>query len=694
MSDFVADLSEQQRRVVQHDHGPLLVMAGPGSGKTRVITGRIAYRVMHRAAPPDRILAITFTNRAADEMQHRLRDLLGDDARVPIGTFHWMCSALLRRYGRRLGFARDFRLLSPAEARNVLRAVTPSGGSAAAFSRAVSAIKNGASAVDTSRLLGVPREELLRVRDAYDRLLRSSIALDLDDLLVQTASLLRSQPDVWESARARFDEILIDEFQDTNPVQIEIVQLLAPRSRSVIAVGDDDQAIYEWRQAGGGAQLFAHAFPDAETVVLGDSYRHSKRILRVASTLIENNTRRTSKVLHTQRAAGQRPVSFVARDELEEAEWIAERIEEAAREGIRLAEIGVLYRVHAQSRAIEDALVRHNLPYRIMAGRRFYELPEIQRVLAYLRLALDSDDDQATAVLAHGVRGVGTTRLEHLQEFARHEKVHLLDALEQSDSVPGIPTRVRHGLQMAASRARRVAEARALALSVVAGRAIEAVRADLETSASDMEAVGENLDELSTVVREFEVQRGTLRGLIDRLTVQWDAQGGSQGVSLLSLHAAKGLEFSVVFLPGLEEGLLPHRRSLDREEDIESERRLAYVGVTRARDRLFLSHAHIRLLGGQALVGGASRFLREMGPANMTIELSERSAAHPRLPSVRAGERVEHSRWGEGTVLSSEGHGRDTLTTIAFDSVGRQRLQLCHAPLRRLSSVPNEKHVG
>lgn len=694
MADILSGLNESQRRAVLHERGPLLVLAGPGSGKTTVITRHLAHRLTMRGADPRRLLAITFTNRAAGEMRRRVADLLGHEVAMPIGTFHAMCSSLLRRHSRELGFRQEFHLLTPVEARASLREVLPPGIQPVEAARAIGALKNGASPADAARITSIPVERLLAWREAYDTRLRALTALDLDDLLSRTAELLRERQDIREQSRAQLDVILVDEFQDTNPVQTEIVRLLAPSGETVVAVGDDDQAIYSWRQAGGGADLFRHAFPMARTELLRESYRHTKRILRAASALIDPHGERPEMALKTARPAGDLPVSFSAADELEEAAWVSERIEQAIRTGTAPSEIAVLYRVNAQSRAIEDALVRHDIPYRVVAGGRFYERSEVQRVLAYLRLALDATDNAGAALLASGTPGVGPARVAHLERSATDLGVPLLDLMGRDHQPAAIPRPVQMRLRQAVERAGAVRAVRHAALTTVASAAIEAALADLESHVADVEVLRENLEELRTVTAEFAALRGTLRGLVDRLTVHTPGESARGEVSLLTLHAAKGLEFATVFVIGVEEGLLPHRRSLERGEAIAEERRLLYVGMTRARDRLYLSHAQFRLLGGHAVGGTVSRFLRELSGRHLRLEVSARVARRPRLSSVAVGEPVRHSRWGAGTVLSVEGQGRDTLVTVDFGEIGRQRVQLCHAPLTRGAGREDESRGG
>lgn len=689
MDELLADLNQEQRAAVLHDAGPLLVLAGPGSGKTRVVTRRLAYRIS-QGADPTRQMAVTFTNRAAAEMKTRIRDLVGHGAGVPIGTFHWICNALLRRYIHYLGYPARFRVLSPAESRALSRQALDQlsfGGSLrpADLATAISAMKNGASASELAERHGIELGTLAGARRRYDAALRKAGAVDLDDLLALAVELLTENPAVRARCQFAHDEILVDEYQDVNPVQHELVRLLRPPTNSVVAVGDEDQAIYGWRQADLQSILrFPQDFPGARTVKLEESYRCTKRILRSAGSLVEHNRSRIGKRVRTRNQAGDSPVCFVAGDEIEEAEWIAAEIERLTSTGtVKLESCAVLYRINAQSRAIEDAFVRRGLAYHVYSGRRYYDLPEVRRVSAYLRLMLDPEDHDAAESLLGGVPGIGAARLAALRESAAREGTTLLEAIGNVDCVPRLPSAARRRLQELSARFAALRPLRQASLRKALDAAIDAVKAESETS-PERDVIAENLDELRTVIQEFAGGRATARDFVDRLAVGSEARQKPDGAHLMTLHSAKGLEFDAVFIAGLEEGLLPHRRALGSQEAIEEERRLCYVGMTRARSHLSVSYAHARLLGGQAMIGHSSRFIDESGRENLTVLTSHRAPHRPRLHAVRAGERVRHPRWREGTVMAVEGTGRDTLVTIRFDGVGRQRLQLCHAPLVRL----------
>ncbi|MBV9279003.1 MAG: UvrD-helicase domain-containing protein, partial [Chloroflexi bacterium] len=490
---------------------------------------------------------------------------------------------------------------------------------------------------------------------------------------------------------------VVDEYQDVNPVQHELLAQLRPGVRTLAAVGDEDQAIYGWRHADvQGILRFHRTFPGAETIKLEETYRSSKHILRAARALVRHNEDRIDKRLRTAMPAGERPTCYGAADEVDEADWIAGEIGRlAAREGRPLSDFAVLYRVNAQSRAIEDALVRAGLPYAIHGGSRFYERREVGHALAYLRLALDAADDDATLYLLRDIPGVGPRRVETFRRLARPGDAPLADVLAGGRAAEVAPGRVGEDVRRTALNIQAIRGSRHLSLAEVTGRAVRLTLADWEArGAADPAGVEENLHELRSLAEEFSLRRGSLRTFLDRLILRGEDVPDRPGVTCMSLHAAKGTEYHVVFLAGLEEGLLPHRRSLDARETIEEERRLCYVGMTRARERLLLSYAHFRLLGGQALVGRRSRFLGEIGTNNLIQRASRRLAATPRLPSVLPGQRVVHVRWREGTVVEVEGSGRETMVTIDFDEVGQRRLQLCYAPLTAPATRRRETRVG
>jgi len=690
MLDLLADLNSEQRHVVTYSGGPLLVLAGPGSGKTRVVTRRIAYRVAQGGLAPRRIAAITFTNRAALEMKERLRELLGDEEQPVVGTFHWLCNVLLRRCADRIGWRRDFRLLTPRESRQSLRRVAElshvSGRQMTEYATVISGEKNGADLRTLAQERALDPAVVQRIATLYAAHLKRLNALDLDDLLVFAVRALQSDQRARDACRTRFQELIVDEYQDTNPRQQQLLELLCPHSESIVAVGDEDQAIYGWRQAGtGGVEAFQRMFPACETVTLGLSYRHSKLILRSAAALIARNQARTPKTLRTDNPAGAKPMCLVADDEQEEAEWVAEEIERLVTvEHVPHGEITVLYRVNVQARALEDAFVRRGVPYRVRSGSGFYQRAEIRRVAAYLRLALDKGDQEAAAYLLGGVAGIGPRRLKYARAAASERGMFLLEVGADENSPAKLPQSARRACRDLLLQVAALQPSRSGPVSGLVDQAAEFVAADTDLMAQGIDQVKEHIEELRSISREYGARRGTLRGFVDRITLHDENALVHDRVNLLTLHAAKGLEFAAVFLVGLEEGLLPHRRALEQESEIEEERRLCYVGLTRASQYLYLSYAHARFVAGQSTVGRVSRFVGEIGSINLDLRLSKRTAGNPRLRAASPGERVKHPRWDLGTVLAVEGKGRNTLVTIMFDSAGKQRLQLCHTPLVRV----------
>lgn len=693
--DLLSDLNPAQRSGVTLSGFPLLILAGPGSGKTRVVTRRIAYAVQHRGVRPNRILAVTFTNRATAEMQSRVRHLLGEDAPVRIGTFHALGNAILRRHIRRLGWRRDFRLLTSRQARQCV-AVLPAAQDirAADLSEALSAIKNGATVRATATKWKIVPQLLETAMRQYEEALRDQNAVDIDDLVYLAVKVLDQEDDLRRSCQAAYDEFLVDEYQDINPAQHALVKLLMPRTRNLTVVGDEDQAIYGWRQADVGTIMrFHEEFPDSQVIFLEQSYRSSKLILRAAQALIEHNRDRYAKGLFTENGAGDLPMCFCASDEADEANWIAETICWLHSEQNRSwKDFAVLYRVNTQSRALEDAFVRRGVPYRIHAGGRFYDLPEVRHVISLLRLALDSTDDGALSDLLGSIDGIGPRRLDQLRIGSETKGITLLEGLTDPSVVQGLPGTVVSQARQLAEQIERLGSKRLGSLPSLIDDAILLEQTRLAArSAAEREDANENLAELRAVLLDSG-PRATLRSVVDRVSIERPEGAEDDAVSCLSLHAAKGLEFPVVFLSGLEEGLLPHRRSVD-PEGLAEERRLCFVGMTRAQEQLYLSYAHTRLLGGQMLGGGPSRFIAEISPAHLRMQSSPKLKHRPRLFSVRGGERVEHTRWGKGTIVAIEGTGRATLVTVAFDTGARHRVQLYHAPLSRLAEESPHVHT-
>ncbi|MDQ7819717.1 MAG: DNA helicase PcrA [Armatimonadota bacterium] len=707
--DLLADLNEPQRRAVLHPGGPLLILAGAGSGKTRVLAYRLAYLVRHQGVPPSRILAVTFTNKAAGEMRERVDRLLGAAvARAAwIGTFHHICSRILRRHGERVGVARDFLIYDEDDQRAVVRQCLrdlglderrfPPGVVLALIDRA----KN--EALDhlafARRASGWYEETVARVYQAYQKALAERNALDFDDLLLQTLRLFEEAPDVLQEYQERFLHILVDEYQDTNHAQYLLIRTLAARHRNLCVVGDDDQAIYRWRGADVRNILeFERDYPDATVITLEQNYRSTQAILRVAGEVIARNPHRHRKVLWTANPPGDPVVRYEARDGHDEARFVADEILRLVRsDGLRYRDVAVLYRTNAQSRLFEEQFLRSGIPYTIVGGLRFYERKEIRDILAYLRLALTpADDDSLRRVLNVPRRGIGEVSVQRLEAYARAHGIALLEAMGRPDALEDLPRPARAAaadfaalMARLADRARRVPPADLIEIAL----AETGYQAMLEAEGTD-EAHSrlENLRELVTVAREFQEVSGedSLEAFLQHVALITDVDTWTQEVdrvTLMTLHAAKGLEFTVVFLVGLEEGLFPHARALEEEGGLEEERRLCYVGMTRARRRLYLTHARMRAAFGSALPGVPSRFLDEI-PPDLLVPLQVPPAPAEvdldrdvSVPSV--GDRVRHAHFGEGRVLEVEGEGARAVITVQF-AQGVKRLAVGYAPLEVL----------
>jgi len=706
--DLLADLNPPQRDAVTHPGGPLLILAGAGSGKTRVLAYRVAYLLRQHAVAPARILAVTFTNKAANEMRARVDRLVGAAVArsIWIGTFHHICSRILRRHGDRIGVARNFLIFDEDDQRGVVRQCLkdlglderrfPPPALLALIDRAKNEGTDHLAYADQAT--GDFEEVVARVFAAYQRTLREHNALDFDDLLLEVIRLFREAPEVQEEYQERFQHILVDEYQDTNRAQYLIVRSLAGRHRNLCVVGDDDQSIYRWR----GADIrnileFERDYPDATIVKLEQNYRSTKTILQAASAVIRHNPHRHHKALWTANPAGEAIALYDAYDGHDEARFVADEIARL-KDGLRYRDFVVLYRTNAQSRLFEEQFLRSGVPYTIVGGVRFYERKEIRDIIAYLRLALDpADAASLERIINVPRRGIGDVSLQRLGAYAAAHGLSLLEALAQPAALDDLP---RPAQRTASEFADLMARLRDRALRVKSSDFIEAVivetgyQAMLEAEGTD-EAFSrlENLRELVTVATEFEEVTGedSLEAFLQHLALVTDLdtwQEDVDRVTLMTLHSAKGLEFAVVFLAGLEEGLFPHARALEEAGGLDEERRLCYVGMTRAKQRLYLSYARNRTIFGTTMPGVPSRFLEEV-PADLLVQRRplpasvEVEAEIRDVPEFAVGDRVRHTSFGEGRVLGVEGEGLRAVVTVQF-SQGVKRLALGYAPLERV----------
>jgi DNA helicase-2/ATP-dependent DNA helicase PcrA len=755
---FLDSLNPEQREAVLHTQGPLLILAGAGSGKTRVIASRIAYLVGDGHARPDEVLAVTFTNKAAEEMRTRVETLLGSDcSRMWVSTFHSLCARLLRREAPAIGLSRDFVIYDSSDQLTVVKQalkalqvddsfIQPR----AALSR-ISQAKNRMEGPDeVAGTAGWNRrdEQIAKVYTYYLNALRESNGLDFDDLLLKTVDLVEQSERVRTKYSTQFRFVMVDEYQDTNRPQYLLIRRLTEIHRNLCVVGDPDQSIYKWR----GADLrnivdFEHDFPEAAIVKLERNYRSTQIILDAASAVIRQNRNRKDKHLWTDRSGGDRIVYFRGNDELEEADFIT-RTARAALAGDSDATVGmptvaVLYRTNAQSRTIEDALMREGLAYKIIGGVRFYERKEVKDALAYMRLVINPHDDVSLRrVINVPARGIGKGVMEAVENTSAADRADLplLGAgLQPALSANSLWARLVRGLEDRVFPARAAASlavfrdlivtltevARLEPVSIAIGKMLDrsGYLQDLrEERSEDAEARVENLAELVSAAREYEGRElePSLGGFVDRLSLLSDAdeeQGSRDArVWLMTLHSAKGLEFPTVVLAGLEEGLFPHSRSRDDEEELEEERRLCYVGMTRARANLVLTGAARRRIFGEYQSSEPSRFIDEV-PAELLDRMlpSYSSAARqgnfPHYefrtnpygggrrvkeeqptyayededqslgPSLRPGMRVKHAQFGTGTVISVEPLNDDTKLVVRFAAVGQKTLRAKYARL-------------
>ncbi len=749
-------LNPQQRAAVVHEGGPLLIVAGAGSGKTRVLTHRIGYVLAERGVHPAEVLAITFTNKAAGEMKERVAALVGRRARLMwVSTFHSMCVRILRAEARHLGLKSSFSIYDADDSQRLMTLVAreldidikryP----ARSLLAQVSNLKNELVTPETwvERAVSAPDKVLAEAYSRYQRRLADAHALDFDDLILATVRLLQDHPDVAEHYRRRFRHVLVDEYQDTNHAQYVLVRELttggAVPDAELVVVGDADQSIYAFRGASIRNILeFERDFPDARTILLEQNYRSTQTILSVANAVIARNPDRRPKNLWSEAGAGEKVAGYVAENEHDEAAWVAQRIEQLADEsGTTPSDVAVFYRTNAQSRVFEEVFIRVGLPYRVVGAVRFYERREVRDALAYLRVIANPDDVVSLRrILNTPRRGIGDRAEAVVAAHAERERISFGTALERADVAPGMNPRSLAAIQgflLLLTELRAVAFGPDGSPSAVLEAVLDRTGylAELEAS-SDPQDEGrvDNLRELVSVAREFEQQRAEagepadLDAFLEQVSLVADADSipdASGGVvTLMTLHTAKGLEFPVVFLTGMEDGVFPHLRALGDPAELAEERRLAYVGITRARERLYLSRALSRSAWGAPQWNPPSRFLDEI-PAELAewsgavhrapfvpsygdeppsrygdhgYRVTPRRSAQEQLasrPGVRSpgnravselavGDRVTHDAWGLGSVLATRGEGEKAQAQIDFGTAGTKWLVLRYAVLDKL----------
>ncbi|MBR2758065.1 MAG: DNA helicase PcrA [Exiguobacterium sp.] len=731
--ELVKGMNPEQAEAVKHTDGPLLIMAGAGSGKTRVLTHRVAYLMAAKQVAPWNILAITFTNKAAREMKDRIARLVGGVAEdIWISTFHSMCVRILRRDIDRIRYDRSFSILDASDQLTAIKQVLkelnldPKKYEPRTLLGMISNHKNELrTAKDAAALVGSnPYERIISdVYTAYEKKLKQNNVLDFDDLIMKTIHLFQEAPDVLAFYQKKFKYIHVDEYQDTNRAQYTLVKLLAQAHENLCVVGDSDQSIYRWRGADiANILTFEKDYPSAHVILLEQNYRSTKRILEAANSVIQNNASRKEKNLWTENDEGEKLLLHVASDDRDEAFFIMNQMKELKMEGMDYGQMAVLYRTNAQSRGLEEMLLKSNIPYKMVGGTKFYERKEIKDVLAYLRLIANPDEDISfVRIVNEPKRGIGAATIDKLGDFADMQGVSLMDAIrdiELSGIAPRTATKLADFRQM-------MMDLRQMADYLSISELVEEVLK--KTGYEEMlkiektleaESRLENLQEFLSVAQNFEKESDeqTLVAFLTDLTLVSDLDSldevdESHQVTLMTLHSAKGLEFPVVFLIGMEEGLFPHSRALNDEEEMEEERRLAYVGITRAEKRLYLTRAQSRMLYGRFQNNPESRFLHELpetllersgkarkpmpwnpveSPGKLPVngfsskpkpKLAQSSGAE--TVGWNVGDKANHKKWGQGTVVQTRGEGDQLEVDIAFPEVGIKRLLAKFAPIEK-----------
>ena len=759
MNDIIDVLNDKQKEAVLSTEGPCLVIAGAGSGKTKVLTHKIAYLMQEKNVKPWSILAITFTNKAANEMKERVENLIGDVAKdMWIGTFHSICVRILRRYIDRIGFTSSFIIFDSSDQRTLVKQclkqlnVDDKMLNDRAVLSEISNAKNEMLEPDAYKLRTnneIRKETIAKIYELYQKRLRENNAIDFDDIINYTIRILSENPDVLEYYSNKFEYVLVDEYQDTNKAQFTLVSILAARHGNITVVGDNDQGIYSFR----GADItnilnFEKDFPGTKIIKLEQNYRCTQNILDAANAVIKNNETKYEKKLWTENGKGEMITVFRGNDEYDEANFVVENINRLRREEyMTYNDFAVLYRMNSQSRSIEDILRRENVPYKIIGGLKFYERKEIKDTIAYLRLIQNpSDNLSLTRIINEPKRGIGKTSLDNVQQIAVQSETSMYDVIKRADEF---------GLNRVFVNSRefvsQIEELRAKKDNIKISDLIKETlnktgytRALEDEDTTEAETRLENIEEFLTVAMEFEEQmaENSLEEFLEGITLSSDldnADDQEDSVTLMTLHSAKGLEFPVVFLVGMEEGIFPGYKSIGEPKELEEERRLCYVGITRAKQNLFISCARQRTIFGSTSCNQVSRFVKEIpkelmdgfdenfedkpqktyedyqyewkyGNSHVTsytsdevksskpaMQYSFRTAESflnnltkkPASASVdisiyRAGQRVYHKKFGEGKINYVEAEGDDAKVDITFDKIGHKRLMAKYAGLEVL----------
>ncbi|QBP40115.1 DNA helicase PcrA [Paenisporosarcina antarctica] len=738
VKNLLKGMNPEQERAVKATEGPLLIMAGAGSGKTRVLTHRIAYLVVEKEVYPSKILAITFTNKAAKEMRNRIDGILGNGTgnSMWVSTFHSMCVRILRRDIDKLGYSKSFSILDTSEQLTVIKRILkdqnidPKKYDPRSMLNVISSAKN--ECIDAETFAGQanqfnPFEKTAsEVYTAYNKRLRKNQSLDFDDLIMTTLTLFKRVPEVLEFYQNKFHYIHVDEYQDTNKAQYEVVQMLAKKFNNLCVVGDSDQSIYRWRGADiQNIMSFEKDYPKAQVIMLEQNYRSTKHILKAANDVIGNNTGRFPKELRTDNGPGEQINLYKAYDEQQESQFVVKTIQELMqKDNRRFDDFAVLYRTNAQSRVMEEVLLKSNMSYTIVGGTKFYDRKEIKDLLCYLRLIANNEDDLALArVINEPKRNIGATSFERMARFAFEQDRSIFDALQEVDFM-GLPARAAneaakfHQMMDGFSKMQEFLSVTELVEQVLDKSGYRNMLRNEKTIESESRM--ENIEEFLSVTKAFE-ERSEDKTLVSFLTdlalisdldkLDNDEDVSKGKVVLMTMHAAKGLEFPVVFIIGVEENVFPHSRSIGDNDEMEEERRLMYVGITRAEERLYITCAQTRTLFGRSGYNNPSRFIAEISEDIVEQVILKKSAATGKSKTTRravtsttrpaverpeyktsggdklgwtTGDKAVHKKWGVGTVVSVRGEGENTEIDIAFPSpIGIKRLLAKFAPVEK-----------
>jgi DNA helicase-2/ATP-dependent DNA helicase PcrA len=736
--DILSELNPAQQEAVEAIKGPVLILAGPGSGKTRVITQRVAYLIRVLKINPRRIIAVTFTNKAAKEMIERLDKLVpGAIKELTIGTFHAICARILRVDGKAIGIESEFVIYDGDDQTSLMKRclqelnLDPKQHAPQAIASAISKAKSKMilPADYTKHGRSYFEEVVGRVYERYEQMLAESKALDFDDLLMKTVMLFRKHPEVLARYQDRYIHVMVDEFQDTNLVQYELIKQIGDKYRNICVVGDPDQSIYSWRSADLRNILsFEHDYPDAKVILLEQNYRSTKNILETASNVISANQKRKAKRLWTENDSGERTVVVEAYTEQEEAQFVVHEIEQLVAKGMfRLGDFAVMYRTNAQSRVLEEAFIRYGVPYRLVAGTRFYERREVKDVIAYFRLIQNPQDTVSLQrIINVPGRGIGQQTVAKLSGWAKSLGVSSYDAMrlivetkQNKDATVQLPFDARSTdtlgrfIQMIADFVEKSQNTNLVDLFDLVVESSGYKQFTLNDP--DGAERWENILELRTVAQQYRElpHREGLAAFLESVALVSDVDGYDERldrVTLITLHQAKGLEFPVVFIVGVEEKLLPHVRSMDDPDQLEEERRLCYVGITRAKKRVYLVHAFRRTFMGTSTVNPPSRFLEDIPRHLITTpgwlqgeetkvtdavfswnrvriggtESEQDKATGMQTFDLKAGDRVRHSQFGDGVVVNTKKVKGDSEVTVAFSGQGIKKLLLSLAKLEKI----------